>query len=56
MSPKKNTARDVEAHQKRLAELADRIVAFAKYAEKTPSRVSRAEFEAAERTWLLDTQ
>ena len=52
---KKNNLADVEKHEKRIHDLADRIVAFAEYAQTPPERVYRRDFEAAERAWLLET-
>lgn len=54
-SPRKNTARDIAAHQKRLAELADRIKAFATMRNTSPVNVRRSEYEEGDRAWLLET-
>ena len=54
-SPRKNTARDIAAHQKRLAELAERIKAFATMRSTSPVNVRRSEYEEGDRAWLLET-
>ena len=54
-SPRKSTARDIAAHQKRLAELADRIRSFATIRNTSPVNVRRSEYEEGDRAWLLDT-
>lgn len=47
---------DIAAHEKRLHELADRIVAFATRLNVSPETVRRPAFEEGDRAWLLETQ